>query len=145
MKATRALTSSLTLFLGGTLFSSTAFGQVSIGVTIGTPPPPIRYEEAPPPPPPPPPQQMGFVWVQGFWAPEGGRYVWRPGRWMQPPDGDARWHAARWEQGDHGYRYREGYWEHHGGPDHHRDRHDDDDHHGNGHAYGHDKHDHDHD
>jgi hypothetical protein len=80
---------------------------------------------------------MGFVWVPGYWAPVEGRYVWFSGRWMQPPDGDARWHAARWEQGDHGYRYRQGYWEHHGHDDH------DDDHHGNGHAYGHYKHDRD--
>jgi hypothetical protein len=126
-----------TLFLGATLLSAPVFGQVSIGVQIGTPPPPVRYEVAPPPPPPPPvAEPVGFVWVAGYWAPQGGRYVWCPGRWMAPPDRDARWHAANWDRGDHGWRYREGYWEH---------RHDHDDHHGNGHAYGHYKHGHGHD
>ena len=126
-------------FLGAALavsaLSAPAFGQVSIGVTFGTPPPPIRYEVPPPPP------EVEYVWVQGYWVPSGPRYVWCPGRWERPPYYGAGWHAARWEHGEHGYRYHEGYWEHREG------RHgDDDDHHGNGHAYGHYKHDkHDHD
>lgn len=127
--------------LATSALSASALGQVSIGVTIGTPPPPIRYEVAPPPPP-----EVGYVWVQGYWVPNGGRYVWSPGRWTRPPYEGAGWHAAQWEHGDHGYHYHEGYWEHHEVRD-HRDRDHDDDHHGNGHAYGHEKHDekHDHD
>ena len=138
MKATWLPNWLLGTTLAASALAAPAFGQVSIGVTIGTPPPPIQYEAPPPPPP-----QVGFVWVQGFWAPVEGRYVWRPGRWIRPPYGDGEWHPARWEHGDHGYRYHEGYWGHHveRHEDHDRDR--DDDHHGNGHAYGHYKHDHD--
>jgi len=125
-------------FLGAALlasaFSAPAFGQVSIGVTIGTPPPPIRYEVTPPPP------QVDYVWVPGYWAPNGPRYVWAPGHWMHPPYGGAAWHPAMWEHGEHGYRYHEGFWEH---AEVHRQHDHDDDHHGNGHAYGHYKHDHD--
>jgi len=90
-------------FLGAALsvsaLSAPAFGQVSIGVTIGTPPPPIRYEIPPPPP------EVEYVWVQGYWAPSGPRYVWCPGLWERPPYYGAGWHAARWEHGEHGYRY----------------------------------------
>lgn len=82
--------------------------------------------------------------MQGFWAPEGGRYIWRPGRWMPQPYEGGEWHAARWEQGEHGWRYHEGYWAHHEAHEYHGEKFRDDDHHGNGHAYGHEKHDHDH-
>ncbi len=130
MKATWFLGS----LLAASVLSAPAFGQVSIGVTIGTPPPPIRYEVAPPP-------EVGYVWTQGYWAPYEGRYVWYPGRWMRPPYDGAYWRGARWEHGDRGWRYREGYWNHQEGRERHGDRDRDDDHHG--HAYGHSKHDRD--
>ncbi|WP_263368002.1 hypothetical protein [Edaphobacter bradus] len=133
----------LSTVLAASALSAPAFGQVSIGVTIGTPPPPIQYEVAPPPP------QVGYVWIGGYWTPNDGRYVWYPGRWVRPPYEDGEWRAARWEHGDHGWRYREGYWAHHDngrheGWGHHGDWDDEDgDHHGHGHAYGHYKHGHD--
>ena len=116
-------------FLGGILFaasalSAPAFGQVSIGVTIGTPPPPIRYEVPPPMP------EVGYEWVPGYWAPISGHYVWYPGRWYQPPYYGAAWRPAHWEHEGPGWRYYEGGW----GP---REFHDGPGNHGRGHAYGH--------
>ena len=131
--------------LAASTFAAPAFGQVSIGVTIGTPPPPIRYEVAPPMP------EVGYVWVPGYWAPSGPRYVWYPGRWSQPPYYGAGWRPAHWEHEGHGWRYYEGGWGPrgvHGPPPghaygHYKDRDgdwDDGDHdHGHGHGHGHDR------
>jgi hypothetical protein len=122
------------LFAASVLTSS-AFGQVSIGVTIGTPPPPIRYEVPPPMP------AVGYEWVAGYWAPVGGRYVWYPGRWHHPPYYGAAWRPARWVHEGHGYRYYEGGWgprEFHGPPPGHAYGHYKDRDHGHGHGHGHD-------
>ena len=53
--------------------------SAQISVFIGTPPPPIRYEERGPIPGP------GFVWMEGYWAPDGRHYKWVRGRWDRPP------------------------------------------------------------
>lgn len=67
------------------------------------PPPPLveRYGPAPGP---------GFVWVQGYYAYNGGRYGWVPGRWTRPPRPGRRWEAGRWESYRGGYRWHEGRW-----------------------------------
>jgi WXXGXW repeat (2 copies) len=44
-----------------------------------SPPPPFRYEAPPPIPGP------GYIWVDGYWVPEGGRGVWKHGAWVRPP------------------------------------------------------------
>jgi len=123
-------------FLGAALavsaLSAPAFGQVSIGVMIGTPPPPVRYEVPPPPP------EEGYVWMQGYWAPDGPRYVWAPGHWMRPPYYGAAWHPAYWEHHDNGYRYHGGYWEHHDNGRHRGwYKNDQGEKHGHGHGHGH--------
>ena len=97
-----------------------ASGQVS--VVIGIAPPPIRYE-----PPPPPPPEPDFVWVAGFWAPEGPRYRWVAGHYDRPPFPGAYWAHPHYDRYPDGWRYNEGHWDH-----------EDHDHgHGHGHAYGH--------
>ena len=106
--------------LTASTLTAPAFGQVSIGVTIGTPPPPIRYEVPTPMP------QAGYVWVNGYWAPYGGHYVWRQGYWSHPPYYGAAWRPARWVHDGPQWRYYQGGWgprEFHGPPP--------------GHAYGH--------
>jgi YXWGXW repeat-containing protein len=90
--------------LAASTFIPSAFGQVSIGVTIGTPPPPIQYEVPPPMP------QVGYVWAPGYWAPYGGRYVWHRGYWAHPPYYGAAWRPARWVHEGPGWRYYEGGW-----------------------------------
>jgi hypothetical protein len=74
------------------------------GYYASTPPPPGRFEArgvAPGP---------GFVWIDGYWGYNGGRYGWVPGRWDRPPRGRARWEAGRWETRRGRYYYREGRW-----------------------------------
>jgi hypothetical protein len=96
------------LFLGcGTLFAGTHF---SVGIGIGgygpvyapAPPPPV-YEQPPCP-------GEGYIWVDGYWNPLGGRYYWRPGYWRAPAyygyrGGRAYDYSPRGY--DRGYSYRE--------------------------------------
>ena len=85
----------LMLLVGGS-----AFGQVSIGITIGAPPPPrvVRVLPARPGP--------EFVWVGGYWYPAGARYAWHAGYWARPAFVGARWTAPRYFGGH----YYGGYW-----------------------------------
>jgi hypothetical protein len=106
-----------TLLLTGTLFAGApaAFSQISVGIQIGAPPPPRVYAVRPAEPGP------DFVWVEGYWYPVSGRYVWHRGYWTQPPYEGARWIYPRYDRD----RYFDGYWD---GPrgrfdhDHHWDR-----------------------
>src|SRR5262245_1406295 len=71
----------LALLLGA---GSVAHAQVSIGVAIGRPPAPVVIEEAPPAPrayvvaAQPGPE---FVWVEGYWFPQGTAYRCAHGYW----------------------------------------------------------------
>jgi hypothetical protein len=97
-----------------------ASAQVSFGVQIGrTPPPPIRYEGRPRIPGP------GFVWVDGYWASNRGRYVWVPGAWQRPPYAGAYWSHGHYDHYNDGWHYHEGHWDRDDHGDHHdwdRDR-----------------------
>jgi hypothetical protein len=74
------------LIAGGTMFAQP---RVSIGVGVGGygpgyyPPP--AYAQAVPPCPGP-----GYAWVDGYWAPQGGRNVWINGFWRAPSVGAYR-------------------------------------------------------
>jgi hypothetical protein len=106
--------------LGSILASSLvipASGQVSFGVTIGAPPPPLRYEAPPPMPGP------GYVWVDGYWVPEGGRWVWRHGEWRRPPYAGAYWAHPHYDHYPDGWHVHDGYWSHDDHSDHYWDRH----------------------
>lgn len=104
--------------------------QVSIGIQIGAPPPPRVLAVIPPTPGP------DFVWVEGYWYPNGKHYKWHAGYWTRPPYAGARWIAPHHD----GQRYFAGYWDgdrghvehdHHWDHDKDRDRdrwHDHDDH-----------------
>lgn len=117
-----------------------AWSQISI--YLGIAPPPVRFE-----PPPPPPAPV-FVWIQGFWAPEGGRYRWIAGHYERPPYPGAFWYGPRYDQGPRGWGYRRGYWgrrqevreehEHGHAYGHYKDRDNDDHDHGHEHGHGHD-------
>lgn len=131
-------------WLGGALIvgmGSTVHAQVSVGVVIGRPAPVVVEEAAPPPvvevePPPPvafeppPPPRMyrveprpsaEFVWVEGYWYPQGRHYAWHNGYWTRPPYAGAYWVEPYYARGA----YVAGYW---AGPrgrfdhDHHWDR-----------------------
>jgi len=88
----------ITALLVGT--GSAALGQISIGVQIGQPPPPRVYVV---------PARPGpeFVWVEGYWFPQGRHYAWHDGYWTRPPSVGAYWVEPYYEHG----RYVAGYWE----------------------------------
>jgi hypothetical protein len=77
-----------------------ANAQVSFNVRIGTPPPPPRVYRVPPQPGP------DYEWVEGYWYPMNGRYVWHNGYWTHPPYPGAYWVAPYYERGE----YYPGYW-----------------------------------
>ena len=69
------------LIAGGTMFAQT---RLSVGIGVGGygpgayPPPAYAQQYAPPCPGP------GYTWVNGYWAPQGGRNVWIAGSWRAP-------------------------------------------------------------
>ena len=81
------------------LSSAGLFGQVSIGIQIGTPPPRVVYVEPIAPGPDP-------IWVDGYWYADGRRWNWRQGYWARPPYANAQWMRPHYD----GARYYEGYW-----------------------------------
>jgi hypothetical protein len=85
------------LLAAGTMLAA----DVSFGIQIGPPPVP-RVERVHPGSPGP-----GYVWIDGYWYPEGGRYRWHAGYWTRTPYNGARWIVPRYE-GGHFY---QGYWE----------------------------------
>ena len=85
------------LLTGGTAFGS----QISFGIRIGPPPAPRVLRVTPPPPSP------QFVWIPGYWYPNGRNYKWHAGYWTQPPYEGARWSAPHHD----GQMYFAGYWE----------------------------------
>lgn len=71
-----------------------------------------------PPPPPPPRQEVivyqprpGYVWVPGYYAYDGVRYVWIGGRWARPPHRRYQTYVQpHWQNQHGGYVYVQGYW-----------------------------------
>jgi len=79
-------------------------GWRSEGVVVVAPPPPRPELHRTPCP------GIGFVWIDGYWAWQGGRHVWIGGRWDRPPHGHHRWVAPRWEHRRGGYFFIDGCW-----------------------------------
>jgi len=81
------------------VMSTAVSAQVSFGIQIAAPPPPPVYVV---------PAQPGpdFLWIGGYWYPEGGHYLWHAGYWSRPPYAGAVWVAPRHEHGQ----YFAGYW-----------------------------------
>jgi hypothetical protein len=97
MKHVRYASTVLGLFL---MAVTPARAQVSFSFSFGTPPPPPRVYRVPAQPGP------AYHWVEGYWYPLNGRWVWHDGYWTRPPFPDAYWVEPYWERG----RYFEGYW-----------------------------------
>lgn len=102
--------------------------SAQISIRIGSPPPAIRYEEQGPMP------GQGFVWIEGYWQPQGRHYRWVQGRWERPPYEGAYWSHPHYDHYRKGWQLHEGHW----------DREDHDNGHGREHE-NHDDHDHGHD
>lgn len=83
------------------LATGAVFAQISIGVRIGAPPP-VRIMRMQPQSPGP-----DYLWIGGYWYPNGNRYRWHDGYWTRPA-----YQGARWVEPHHdGQRYFQGYWE----------------------------------
>jgi hypothetical protein len=90
------------VFLAAILAGGSAFaGQVSIGIQIGAPPRPRVVHVVPRRPGP------EFVWVEGYWYPQGRHYRWQDGYWTRPPYPGAYWIAPRYD----GRMFYQGSWE----------------------------------
>jgi hypothetical protein len=100
-----------------------AYSQIGFGITIGRTPPPLRYERRPPMP------GAGYVWIDGFWNWDRGRYVWVPGRWDRPPYAGAYWSHPHYDHYADGWHFHEGHWDRDDHGDHHDDHHDNHDRH----------------
>jgi hypothetical protein len=72
--------------------ASAANAQVSFGIRIGPPPAPRVYRVPPQPGP-------DYIWVEGYWYPQGSRYAWHDGYWTRPPYEGADWVAPYHEGG----------------------------------------------
>jgi hypothetical protein len=80
--------------------ASAANAQISFGFRIGEPPPPRAYRVPRQPAP-------DYVWVEGYWYPQGSHYRWHDGYWTRVPYEGAYWvapyhiggryFAGRWE------------------------------------------------
>ena len=92
----------MAVIIGGLSLAGCAGTGYSFYAT--TPPPPIRVEQRGVAP------GFGFVWIDGYWGYNGGRYAWVPGRWDRPPRGRSRWVPGRWETRHGRYQYRPGRW-----------------------------------
>jgi hypothetical protein len=62
------------------------------------------------------------MWVDGYWAANGGRYVWVPGRWDRPPRQGAYWSHPHYDRYSDGWHYHEGHWDGEDHGDHYYDR-----------------------
>ncbi len=93
----------LTLIAFALLAAGTALAQVSfgVGIRIGPPPPP-RVERVVPVTPGP-----GYIWINGYWFAERGKWRWHAGYWTLPPYAGARWISARHD----GALFYEGFWD----------------------------------
>jgi hypothetical protein len=77
-----------------------ASGSLGVGIQIGAPPPPRAFVVPGRPGP-------DFVWVEGYWYPVRGRWVWHDGYWTRPPFAGAFWVTPYWSGG----RFVGGFWD----------------------------------
>lgn len=89
----------LAAMLMGTM--SIANAQVSLGIRIGPPPAPRVVAVRPVSPGP------DYFWIDGYWYPVAGHYVWHAGYWTRPPYEGAHWVAPHHD----GHQYFAGYWD----------------------------------
>jgi hypothetical protein len=89
------------LLIAGMLTASSALAQISVGIRIGAPPAPRVVAVRPAAPGP------DYLWVDGYWYPNGNRYRWHEGYWTRAPYTGARWIGPHYERD----RWFEGYWE----------------------------------
>jgi hypothetical protein len=109
----------LNLIAGGLVLAAfTAPAIAQVHVYIGRTPPPLRYEVRTASP------GAGFVWTEGYWGDDGGRYVWHGGNWQRPPYEGAYWNHPHYDHYRQGWQMHEGHWDHEDHDNHHDYSHD---------------------
>jgi hypothetical protein len=90
----------------GTLYRppAEAVSRVSAQQVPATPPAPPMTEVVTVPPSP------SALWIPGYWAYDGARYVWVAGHWEIPPPNCHAYVAPYWAYQGGDYRYVRGYW-----------------------------------
>jgi hypothetical protein len=83
------------------LAAGAVFAQLSVGIHIGAPPP-MRVVRVRPRSP-----GAGYVWIGGYWYPQGNRYKWHEGYYSRPAYSGATWVEPRHD----GHDYYPGYWD----------------------------------
>jgi hypothetical protein len=93
-----------TLSIAGAI-APRALADVDLRINLGAPPPPRheRYSERDRP-------GADYVWVEGYWVGNGGRYEWVPGHWDRPPHRGAVWVSPRWDNQGRDRVFVKGYW-----------------------------------
>ncbi len=72
--------------ISAVVLAGASAARAQISVRIGEPPPPRVYRVPPQPAP-------EYIWVEGYWYPQGRRYAWHDGYWTRPPYQGAYWIA----------------------------------------------------
>ena len=67
-------------------------------------PPAARHDRRPPPP-----RPHGYIWTDGYWRWQRGRYIWVPGRWVARRPG-RRWVLGYWRRQGQVWIYVDGTW-----------------------------------
>ena len=76
----------------------------AVTVYSAPPAPLVEYRGLPP--------AFGYVWIDGYWNWGGVRYVWIPGRWVNPPQGQV-WVPRVWQRDGERWHSLGGHWEQH--------------------------------
>ena len=91
-----------------------AFVLVSVLLGCDHPAGTVVYVRTPPPPPiadavivSPGPD---FIWIRGYQAWNGVRYIWVPGHWERRPIGRRGWVPGHWAHNGQGWFWIEGHW-----------------------------------
>lgn len=102
---TKSAILSAVLLASSALVGCGGYTHAYVGVGVVPPPPapyvvgPVGYAPGP-----------GYVWVDGFWNLNGGRWGWVNGRWALPPHGHSVWVRDRWERHGNRWQYHRGHW-----------------------------------
>jgi hypothetical protein len=83
---------------------STYDARSSAGISVRQAPPALRNDDMGSRP------SLHHHWIAGYWQPQGGDWVWVPGRWERPPQGANEWSPSRIEERGSERIFYEGYW-----------------------------------
>ena len=86
----------------GLMLGAAGVASAQVVVRLGPPRPPREVVPVAPHP--------GWVWQPGYHRWDGGRYVWVPGAYAEPPRPHAGWVPGHWANRPGGYVWVEGHW-----------------------------------